>query len=174
MPVMKKVQELEDALSSSVIVVGWLDDNGALQTARSNLKYRKITGRNTPASAIPASNALIAATMNYGREEGTTAEGRHYPRIPARPFMTFAMEIWQKVFPKLLKEYMPMYMSGMMSIDGLFTVLGEKAKEAVQQAIREGDYAPLSPKTVLAKGSSVPLIDTGTMIESVTFEIRGA
>lgn len=172
MPVMKKIRELNDALSSCSIVVGWMDENGSLQTARSNLRYRELTGRQTNAIAKEPSRALIAATLNYGREAGTTLGGRSYPAIPARPFMKFAAEIFKTVFPKEMRRVMPMYLSGKLSVDGVLKSIGERAKESVQEAIRTGDYAPLSERTIAAKGSSTPLIDTGKMVESVSFEIR--
>lgn len=172
MPVMKKIRELNDALSSSVIVVGWIDGNGTAQKAYANLMRKKKTGKNQKALRLPASIALVARTLNYGREKGTTAEGWSYPAIPARPFMKFAAEIWEREFPKVLGRMMPSYLRGVMSIDGVLKTLGERAKNAVQKAIRECDYAPLSPRTIKAKGSSTPLIDTGLMVNSVTFEIR--
>lgn len=172
MSIARKMHEIERALSSSYIVVGWLDDNGSLQTARANLRYRNITGRRTNAIAKQPSQALIAATMNYGRQPGTTLDGRSYGAIPARPFMTFAEEIWKKTFPKVLRRCIPKVLRGIMTVDELFSALGEAAKDSVQKAIMEGDYAPLSPKTVAAKGSNKPLFDTGSMVGSVTFEIR--
>jgi hypothetical protein len=174
MPVMKKIKELENALSSSTIVVGWVDGNGSAAKAYAHLQAKKATGKNQHSVGKPASKALIARTLNYGRQEGTTAEGRHYPAIPARPFMDFAKEIFDRVFPKVMGRYMNGYLSGVISIDALLTAIGDRAKSAVQEAILNGDYVPLSPKTIAAKGSSVPLIDTGEMLRSVTFEIRRA
>jgi hypothetical protein len=88
--------------------------------------------------------------------------------------MKFAAETWEREFPKVLKKYMPSVLGGTMTIDQLLTEIGKRARDAVKKAISDGDYAPLSPRTVAAKGSSVPLIDTGTMMRSVTFEVRRA
>lgn len=159
-------------MGSSTIVVGWIDGNGSAETAYAHLQAKNSTGENQPAVGKPASRALIARTLNYGRQAGTTAEGRSYPEIPARPFMDFAKEIFDRVFPKLMRRYMPGYLAGVVSVDDFLAVIGSRAKAAVQEAITNGDYAPLSPKTIAAKGSSVPLIDTGTMLRTVTFEIR--
>lgn len=172
MPVIGRIRELDDALSSSVIAVGWIDGNGTARKAYANLMKKMETGKDQKALGKPASIALIARTLNYGRLAGTTADGRKYPEIPARPFMKFAAEIWEREFPKILGRMMPSYLRGGMSIDGVLKTLGERARNAVQKAIREGDYAPLSPRTIKAKGSSTPLIDTGLMVNSVTFEIR--
>lgn len=172
MPVLKRIRELENALSSCTIVVGWIDGNGSAETALAHLMAKNATGEDQPSVGKPASRALIARTMNYGRMEGTTAEGRHYPEIPARPFMTFAKEIFERTFPKVMKRYMPAYLDGTLSVDDLLTEIAIRAKSSVQEAILNGDYAPLSPKTTARKGSSVPLVDTGTMLRTVTFEIR--
>lgn len=171
-PVLKRIRELDNALSSSVIVVGWIDGNGTAEKAYSNLLKKMETGKDQKALGKPASLALIARTLNYGRLAGTTAEGRSYPEIPARPFMKFAMEIWEREFQKILGRLTPAYLRGIYSVNDVLKTLGERARNAVQKAIREGDYAPLSPRTIAAKGSSTPLIDTGRMVNSVTFEIR--
>lgn len=172
MPIVKKIREIEQALLSSVVVVGWIDGSGALQTAQANLKVREMTGKQTKASAKPVSRALIAATLNYGRAAGTTLGGRSYPEIPARQFMKFAAEMWEREFPKVLKKFLPSVLGGTMSIDEFLTEIGKRARDAVKKAISDGDYAPLAPSTIAAKGSSTPLIDTGTMMRSVTFEVR--
>lgn len=171
-PIVAKIKELEAAFGSACVVVGWIDGNGTAQTAYAHLQAKAATGDDQPALGKPVSVALIARTLNFGREPGVTAEGRRYGRIPPRPFMTFAAEIWEREFPKILKRYIPAVLSGGMTVDALLNVIGERARNAVQKAIREGKYAPLSPKTIAAKGSSVPLIDTGRMVDSVTFEIR--
>lgn len=174
MPVMKKIREVESALSSSVVAVGWIDGNGSAQLAYAHLEAKKATGKDQPAVGMPVSLALIARTLNYGREPGVTAGGVKYGPIPSRPFMTFAAEIWDREFPKILKSRFPMVLDGTMSVDSLLAFIGERAKNAVQKAIREGEYTPLAPSTIARKGSSVPLIDTGRLVNSVTFEIRRA
>ncbi len=50
--------------------------------------------------------------------------------------------------------------------------IGMKAVAAIQQKIVDIDTPPNSAATIAAKGSSNPLIDTGLMRQSVTFEVR--
>ena len=45
--------------------------------------------------------------------------------------------------------------------------VGSKAKSMIQDAIRDGDWAPNAPSTIKKKGSDKPLIDTGTMRQGV-------
>ena len=50
--------------------------------------------------------------------------------------------------------------------------LGAMAKGLVQDEIVNGDFAPNAESTIQKKGSEQPLIDTGTMRQSVNFVIK--
>lgn len=50
-------------------------------------------------------------------------------------------------------------------------VLGEFAKGLIQQKITRGPFVPNAPSTIIAKGSSRPLIDTGHLRRAVDYEI---
>ncbi len=154
------------------IFVGWIDGNGSASVALGNLLFRRATGKTTQASRLPATQALIARTLNYGRESGITAEGRKYPAIPPRPFMRFAREIFERKAPRIWAKLIPQVLSGRMTVEAFAEQVAIRMKDAIVEAIRTGNYAPLSPVTIEKKGSAQPLIDTGTMVNSVTFEVR--
>jgi hypothetical protein len=59
-----------------------------------------------------------------------------------------------------------------MSVAQALGILGAVAAGDVQMTIRKADLAPLKPETIRRKGSSKPLIDTGQVIQSITFEVR--
>ena len=172
MPIVRRIRDLEAAMDSATVVAGWIDGNGSAVTAYAHLQAKRATGNDQPAVGRPASLALIARTLNYGREPGQTLGGRKYGRIPARPFMAFAAEIWAREYPRILKAYVPRVLNGTMSVDAFLAAMGERTRDAIKKAIETGTYAPLSPKTVARKGSSKPLVDTGRLLNSVTFEIR--
>lgn len=44
---------------------------------------------------------------------------------------------------------------------------GEQAAADVRETIEAGDFAPLAPSTVQAKGSDTPLIDSRELVESI-------
>lgn len=169
---LSRMRETLRRLERIEISVGWIDGNGSASVALGNLLFRRATGEATPASRLPATQALIARTLNYGREAGVTAEGRRYPAIPARPFMSVAREIFARKFPKIRAKLLPRVLSGRMSVEAFAEQVAIRMKDAVVEAIRTGTYAPLSPATVARKGSAVPLIDTGATVNSVTFEVR--
>ncbi|MDF7681191.1 hypothetical protein PT300_11600 [Enterobacteriaceae bacterium ESL0689] len=50
--------------------------------------------------------------------------------------------------------------------------MGEKLAGEVKRKIQSGIAPPLDPKTIARKGSSRPLIDTGNLLQSITYEVR--
>ncbi|WP_445496676.1 hypothetical protein [Photorhabdus sp. SF281] len=53
-----------------------------------------------------------------------------------------------------------------------FALVGEKMAGEVKRKIQAGINPALNPKTVKRKGSSKPLIDTGQLVQSITYEVR--
>jgi hypothetical protein len=52
-------------------------------------------------------------------------------------------------------------------------LLGAWASGAIKATISQsGDFAPLAPSTVKAKGSSRPLIDSGQLNQSITWVVE--
>lgn len=161
-------------LAAGKLLVGWPDGNKTAFYATENREYRKKTGNRTPSIKKPVSLALIARTLNYGREPGVTLEGHAYGPIPARPFMNLAAEKLKKDMPKLLKKHLPALFSGRMTYDQFMAYLGQRALDELKKSMREGNWKPLSPVTLQRRrhGGDTPLIDTGTLINSASFEIK--
>ncbi len=61
-----------------------------------------------------------------------------------------------------------------MTADQALNTLGMVAQAKVQRKITKGGtpYTPNAPATIRQKGSSKPLIDTGRMRQSITYEVR--
>lgn len=170
-----KLKETLDWLQTLKFNVGWPDGNKTADQAFQNLRRKKKTGKNQPSLKKPVSLALIARTLNYGREPGVTAEGVKYGRIPARPFMKVAVEIATKLFPKIMQRSVPMLMSGMMTRESFKTYVGQRLRDCVVEAMRKSEaYTPLAQSTIRhrRKHSNVPLIDTGELLNSVSFEVK--
>ena len=54
----------------------------------------------------------------------------------------------------------------------LLNTLGAKAAADVKNTIRQGIPPPNSPETIRRKGSSRPLIDTGQLINAITWIVE--
>lgn len=114
----------------------------------------------TEADGTPV--ALIAATHEFGSPERG---------IPERSFLRSGMRENQEKYVRLNKVNLVRILRGQLTSEQALGQLGEMAKGDVQQKIRSGDFAPLKPSTVDRKGSSKPLIDTGQMVQSVSYEL---
>lgn len=92
--------------------------------------------------------------------------------VPKRPFMDIA-------FAKNKKEYKKIILKSFNKIEDLNIIqfankLGLKAQGDVQKSIVNLRLPANNQQTIDAKGSSNPLIDSGHMLQSVTFEVSKA
>lgn len=179
---LKDILQRMKELSSMRAVAGWVDGNGSADCAFSDMLVRKYTGETTDALTMPASDALIARTLNYGREPGVTSSGRHYKRIPPRPFMTVAMERFNQRKKVLVKRHIPQVLRGEISAEHFYKIIGEELMSCIQVAMDDSEkYVGLSEATKNARrhrnppnDSPKPLIDTARLKGNVTFEVRKA
>lgn len=107
------------------------------------------------------STALVAAVHEYG------APGAG---IPERPFLRNTILAHLDDYKRLNRINVVKVLRGGMTMEVALGQLGLMAQGHVQQFIRNNDYA-LSEKTKKRKGSTKALIDTGQLVQSITFEI---
>ena len=92
--------------------------------------------------------------------------------IPERSFLRGTFDAknreWQKFAEKLLKAIA----AGRIDADQALGLLGERAVADVRKTIRNGIDPPLKAATVRRKGSSKPLIDTGRLLQSISWSIE--
>ncbi|QQP86940.1 phage virion morphogenesis protein [Entomomonas asaccharolytica] len=108
-------------------------------------------------------NALIAAVHELGVPELNIAE---------RSFLRASLTGNQGKYIRLNAENFKRVLNHQMSIDQALNVLGLIAAGDVKAFIANGDFTPLKPETIKRKGSSKPLIDTGELRQSITYEVR--
>ena len=53
----------------------------------------------------------------------------------------------------------------------VLNIVGVVGVGEVQEQIRRGEYQELKPATIKAKGSDKPLIDTGRLIQAISYEV---
>ena len=90
---------------------------------------------------------------------------------PARPFMRQSFENHEAELKKACKTVESRIKVGGSAEEALET-LGVFCKGLVQQEIVDGGFAPNAESTIRKKGSEQPLIDTGTMRQSVNYVIK--
>lgn len=97
--------------------------------------------------------ADVAAVNEYGSDDG---------KIPSRPFMRQTIRKHNE-YKDLLAKETGAVMDGRRSPKQFQFRVGEQVRADVVEEIGSKDFVPNSPVTVAEKGSSTPLIDTGTM-----------
>lgn len=119
-----------------------------------------------PATAEPQPDGtpmvLVAAVHEFGSPKNN---------IPERSFIRSAVNENHDEYVRLNKINFVALIKNKITVEIALSRLGEMAKSHMQQKIRKGDFVPLKESTIKAKGSSAPLIDTGNLIQSITYAL---
>lgn len=99
--------------------------------------------------------------------------------IPPRPFFNPALEENEQKYAKIMAKNFENILEGKIDASQALGQIGEFVKGDIQQSIRAVDSPPLSERTIAArakknskgKASTKPLVDTGLMIQSVSYEV---
>lgn len=91
--------------------------------------------------------------------------------IPERPFIRTGISENLPAIRALIKQLTPLVIQGKMSMEMALGFIGERSKRAIQAKFGDGSHVPLQPATIKAKGSDVPLIDTGQLRQSIVYEV---
>lgn len=103
----------------------------------------------------------VATWNEYGTEH-----------IPKRPFMRIAERRNEKKWQKLAEGVAEKAIEGM-GVDQGLDLLGNQIVGDIQEVIGNRNLlAPNAPGTIKQKGSDAPLIDTGQLRQSISFEVR--
>lgn len=163
-----------------------------------DLKRRINAGEHTVRVGVPSgeteAGGTSLTTIAYVHEYGSPSQG-----IPERSFLRAAMQENAKKYVLLNRSNLVEVLNKRMTVDQALGQLGEMAKGDVQRKIRNGDFKALDPKTIAARRRSRsngynksllrkvkkkevagnaagpidrPLIDSGQLIQSITWEIE--
>lgn len=136
------------------------DPETAFRIVNKHLKFQGKVGYFEDSPRYPDGKmpGYIARIMEYGVPQ---------QNIPARPFMDFTVkrnkDSWIRFINRNFrgKEY----------AHPLAVRFCETVKQDIQTEIEIGDFAPNAPATVKRKKSSQPLIDTGHLMNSISYKI---
>ena len=104
---------------------------------------------------------------NYN-EYGSSSRG-----IPSRPFFRTALNNNKKYIKEQLKELLGKVATGKMTGEIALKSIGLEVQGLIQDSIKNGNWEPNSARTTRKKEfKGQPLIDTGSMLRAVSFEIR--
>ena len=90
--------------------------------------------------------------------------------IPSRPFMRDSVDKHMQEIGEMVAAQKDALLNGATAREILGTI-GLFQQDLMQTEIEQGDFAANAPATIRKKGSDKPLIDTGTMKNSVHYYI---
>lgn len=91
--------------------------------------------------------------------------------IPARPFFAQTVQVHEEEIKEMAATEVSQALLGEKDSQQAFEVIGEDVRKKVQNRIDEGQFVPNAPSTIKRKGHDHPLIDTGTMRDSISYTI---
>lgn len=124
-----------------------------------------------PASKSSKSNIEKAIWNEFGTRGGASGGGWGGP-IPERPFMRNSVRDNRQKYRKALRTSASKLVLGETTLQIVLSKLGILASDDIRMEIDALKSPPNSPVTIARKHSSNPLIDTGTMRQSVTWIIE--
>lgn len=91
--------------------------------------------------------------------------------MPSRPFLRKSVDENEGEINDFFQSLKADIVKGK-SAEKILKEIGIFQKDLIQEKIAKGNYAPNAESTIKRKGSSVPLIDSGKMLQSVNYVIR--
>lgn len=115
----------------------------------------------------PENDNLNVAQVMQWNEEGTSTN-------PVRPFMRvgFMAPIIKGSYDKYFIQSMERIALGESSFLKEYQRIGKIAEKDLKEVIADWDTPPNSPRTIAEKGFNDPLVDTGTMLNSITYRVE--
>lgn len=92
--------------------------------------------------------------------------------IPERSYLRAGIDEKKRQIGKLTSKLAEKVIAGKMSKKEALAIIGQTAQSIVQGKMVRGPFTPNRASTVMRKGSSRPLIDTGRLRSSITFKVR--
>lgn len=156
------------------------DDFPKMRKSLASLNGRKVT------VGCDGENAWLAAIHEYGCTITVTPKMRAYLhrqglhlkesttviKIPERSFLRAGFDEHNGEVLKKVERTMPDVLIGTLSVDQYLKTIGILLSSKIKDYARNLNSPANHPFTVQQKGSSNPLVDTGTMIESIGYEVE--
>lgn len=113
------------------------------------------------------SNADIASFHEFGT---TFEDGSE--NIPQRSFIGSSIDELRPELKELSKKLQGQILVGKLTTKQALGLLGEKVKAHIINKINSGIDPGNAPETIIRKGSTTPLIDTGQLKQSITYKVE--
>lgn len=116
---------------------------------------------------------LEIATINHFGAQWVDRNGNDH-EIPARPFITGWFDEAEDDLRARFQALLESVVQGRRSAQEALEIMGAYAVGQIQERVADSWPPPNAPSTVARKGSSVTLINTGQLRQSVSWALREA
>ena len=144
---------------------------------------QSLSGRSVEVGALQGDSKWLAAIHEYGCDITVTPkmraflhhQGLHLSpnttviKIPERSFIRAGHDENQKRIMEQTERAISLVLAGKMTVDDMLDLCGQQFATAIKTYMRNLRTPANHPYTVEQKGSSNPLIDTGGLLESITW-----
>lgn len=146
----------------SMRIFGLQQAQDAIKKELSKLGGLKVAtvGIHEDAGAVPdgaMSMATLGAIQHFGND-----------RIPARRWLDVGVESGTSEYLAIIQEGI----AAGLTEDKILEQIGAVAQGVTQEYIRDLKDPPNAPSTIKKKGSDNPLVDTGALMQSVTYKVQ--
>ena len=126
--------------------------------------YKVLVGLPVDSNPYPdgTSGILVGATHEFG----SVSAG-----IPERSFLRSTVHENRREYLAIIRKIAIKIIEGAFTSEKALNLLGTKVAEDVKQKIVDLTSPPNTEGTIASKGSSNPLIDTGHLRQSITYEV---
>lgn len=130
-------------------------------SGRPNVRIGFLGGKVHQGEGESLTVAQIAAYNEFGTE-----------RTPERSFIRSTLDENRQKYIEQTKNLYRRCVLQQLTVGQALRLMGELIKADIQNKIVNGPFTANSPATIKRKGSSKPLIDTGQMRQSVTYQVK--
>lgn len=141
-----------------------------------------MNGKKVKVGALQGGHAWLAGIHEYGVNITVTPKMRAYLhrqglhlkdsttviKIPERAFLRNGHDTNVDRIIEQTERAIGQVIAGKMSVDTMLDLYGQQMATAIKNYMRETQ--PNHPFTIEQKGSSTPLVDTGGLVESITWK----
>ena len=145
---------------------------------------RTISNRKVKVGALQGSHAWLAGIHEYGCDIPVTpkmraflhSQGLHLSpsttviKIPERSFLRTGHDKNVDRIIEQTERALGLVLGGKMTVDDMLDLYGQQMATAIKLYIRDLKSPANHPFTIEQKGSSNPLVDTGGLIDSITWK----
>jgi hypothetical protein len=91
--------------------------------------------------------------------------------IPPRPFVRGWADGKRELIAKTMEKLGGLVLGGKLEADTAIRRLGQLGEDGIKLNLREGAFTPNADSTIAKKGSRKPLIDNGTLRNSIRYQV---